>query len=138
MARRAPKQWVYSPRKPTSPKIPAALKAQVSEKADELVDSYLKPTFIRPVPPDHQFNYMTDIYTKWWRSYFYFCSGYACPGPNALVPSFEARFARLAYTGNDRFTLSFMRYNDEWVEVYHEQTLDECLQAIKSDEWFHP
>ncbi|MEZ4674932.1 MAG: hypothetical protein R2932_11890 [Caldilineaceae bacterium] len=40
MARRAPKQWVYSPRKPTSPKIPAALKAQVSEKADELVDSY--------------------------------------------------------------------------------------------------
>lgn len=138
MAKRAPKQWVYSPSKPTPPKIPAALKAQVSEQADELVESYLKPTFIRPVPPDHQFNYISDIHTKWWRSYFYFCSEYTCPGPNALAPSFEARFARLTYTGNERFTISFMRYTGEWVEVYHDQTLDECLEAIKSDEWFHP
>lgn len=136
MATRAQKQWVYSPRKATPPKISATLKATVTERGNALVESFLKPTYVKPVPPDHQWNYISNFYTKWWRSYFYFCAEYTCPGPNALYPSFESKFARLTYTGDDRFTLSFMRYTGEWVELYHDQTLDECLDAIQNDEWF--
>jgi len=132
------KQWVYSPRKPTPPKIPDRLKAEVSRKAQELIDTFLKLNYVQPPPENPQFNYITDISAKWWHSYFYFLSERAVPSPNALFPSFESKFARLTYTGGDRFTISFMRYTGEWVELYYDQSLDECLEAIKTDEWFHP
>jgi WD40 repeat protein len=66
----------------------------------------------------------------------YFFSTYCVPGPNALVPSFEAKFARMRYAGNDRFELSFMRYTGEWVELYTDLTLDECLAAIREEPYF--
>ena len=43
----------------------------------------LKPKFIKPPPKDPKWNYIIDIFTKWHSSFFYFCSTYACPGPNA-------------------------------------------------------
>lgn len=132
------KQWVYSPRKPAPPKISERLKAEVAQKAQELIDTFLKPTYVQPPPENPQFNYITNISAKWWRSYFYFSAEYAVPGPNAIAPSFESKFARLTFTGEERFTLSFMRYTEEWVELYHDQLLDECLEAIKTDAWFHP
>jgi hypothetical protein len=39
------KQWVFAPAKPT---VPAAIKAQVRKKADQLVETFLKPNFIKP------------------------------------------------------------------------------------------
>jgi len=132
------KQWVYRPRKATPPKIPDRLKAEVTRKAQELIDTFLKPTYVSPPPENPQFNYITDISAKWWRSYFYFIAGYAVAGPNAIAPSFESKFARLTYTGGDQFTLSFMRYTEEWVDLYHDQSLDECLAAIKTESFFHP
>ena len=133
-----PNQWVYSPRKPTPPKLSERLKTEVAQKAQELIDTFLKPTYVQPPPENPQFNYITGISAKWWRSYFYVSAEYAVAGPNAIAPSFESKFARLTYTGADRFTLSFMRYTGEWVELYHDQSLDECLEAIKTDAWFHP
>ena len=135
-ARKPQKRWVYSPRKPVPPKIPAPLKAEVERKGQALVESYLKPTYVKPPPEEPQFNYIIDIYTKWYRSYFYFCATFAVAGPNAIMPSFESKFARLTYEGADRFTLSFMRYTGEWVELYQDQSIDQCLEAIKVDPWF--
>lgn len=132
------KQWAYSPRKPAPPKLPDRLKAEVAQKAQELIDTFLKPTYIQPPPENPQFNYIIDISAKWWRSNFYFSAVYAVAGPNAIAPSFESKFARLTYKGSERFTLAFMRYTEEWVELYHDQSLDECFEAIKTDAWFHP
>lgn len=132
------KRWVYSPRKPTPPKMPDRLKTEVAQKAQDLIETFLKPTYIKPPPENPQFNYITDIAAKWWHSYFYFYSTYAVRGPHAITPSFESKFARLTYLGGDRFTLSAMRYNDQWLDIYHDQSLDECLEAIKTDAWFHP
>lgn len=137
MAKRAEYQWVFTPGKAAAPKISAQLKAEVTEKGNTLVERVLKPTYIKPVPADHQFNYVSNLYTKWLCNYFYFCAEYTCPGPNAISPTFESKFARLTYTGNDRFTLSAQRHNDQWMELYPDQTLDECLAAIQSDPWFH-
>jgi len=76
---------------------------------------------------------MVDIYSKWYHSYFYLCSKYCCPSPDALEPSFEHKFARMQYAGNNRFHLSFMRHTGEWIELYMDQTVDECLAAVKDD-----
>ena len=132
------KMWVYSPPKPPAPKVPPRVKADVQQKANELVEAALKPKHIQRAPAPNQFqhNYLADIYTKWYRHYFYFCAKYCVPGPNALMPLFEAKFARLEYSRVNRFKLSFMRHTGEWVEVYSDLTLKECLAAIRDDPFF--
>lgn len=132
------KTWVYAPSKAKKPQVPETFKAQVQQKAAELVEAVLKPRYIVPPPEGMQFNYIVDIYTRWYRNYFYFCSKYACPGPNAIAPSFEDNFARLEYTGDDRFNLAYKRYTEEWIELFQDQTLDECLQLIQEGGWFTP
>jgi hypothetical protein len=136
--RKPPKTWVYSPPKPPKAKPPEATKIAVETRANALIESVLKPAHVKPPPAEPQFNYIVDIYGKWYRSYFYFCARYASPGPYAISPFFETRFARMEYVGPDRFTLSFMRYTGQWIELLHDQSLDDCLTAIESDAWFHP
>jgi hypothetical protein len=137
MAKRQ-KIWVKSP--PGQPKsiVPEAIKAQLEVKAGELIDSILKPLHVKPPREDEQFNYIVDIYSKSYRDYFYFCSKYACPGPHAVSPYFEAEFARLEYVGNDRFNLAYMRHTGKWCEIYTELSLDECLAAIRDEPHFLP
>jgi len=126
------------PPKASKPKVPDTLKVDVKTKADDLVESVLKPTHIKPPPPDDRFNYIVDIYTKWHQSYFYFCAKYCSPGPNAISPFFEVRFARMGYVGQNRFNLSYMRYTGQWWEIYPELTVDECFAAVANEPHFLP
>ena len=132
------KMWVFSPPKQAKPKPPNAVKTTVSAEANELIDTVLKPTHVKPPTGDERFNYIIDIYSKWYRNYFYFCSKYACPGPNAISPYFEVKFARLEYVGTGRFSLAYMRHTGKWSEIYTELSLDECLAAIKEEPHFLP
>ena len=129
------KRWVYSPSKP---KVPDNIKTTVKAKADELVETALKPQNIKPPPEDMAFNYVVDIYTKWYRNYFYFCATYANPRPDAITSHFETKFARLEYVEKDWYHLSYMRHTGKWWEVYPDLSLDECLTAIKDDPLFMP
>jgi hypothetical protein len=133
-----PKKWMYSPAKPTKAAIPAAIKAELETKAKQLIEQVLKPKHVLPPPTDAQFNYITDIATKWHGSSFFLVSTYACPGPNALSPTFESKFARMEHVGGGRFNLSFMRHTGKWVELFTGQTVDECLHSIRDDPWFVP
>lgn len=132
------KTWVYNPPKPRKAQVPEAIKAEVDAKAAELINTVLKPTHVKPPREKEQFNYIVDIYAKWYRCYFYFCATYACPGPYSLAPTFESKFGRLEYVGGQRFNLSYMRYTDEWLEIYQDVSLDECLAAIKDGGPFSP
>jgi hypothetical protein len=132
------KTWVYSPRKPPKPSVPEAIKRELDAKAGELVASVLKPKHVQPAPADERFNYIVDISTKWYRNYFYFCATYRCPGPNALSPFFEVRFARLEYIGADHFALAFMRHTGQWIEIYPDLSLDDALDAIGDEPYFYP
>jgi len=131
------KKWVPSPPRVPKPKVPDGVKASAELKATELVEAVLKPNYIKPPPDEEHFNYAVDIYTKWYRNYFYFCAKYCCPAPNAQSPYFETNFARMEYVGGAaRFNLSFMRHTGQWVEIYQSLSLDECLKAIRHDPWF--
>jgi hypothetical protein len=101
-----------------------------------LVADVLKPRYVLPPPPDPRWNYRIDVYTTWFRGYLYFCETYACPGPNALSPTFETRFARMEYAGGERFHLAFMRYTGEWIEIYRDFTVEQALTAIRDDAYF--
>jgi hypothetical protein len=133
------KMWVYSPPKPPKLKVPDILKARVASSAAGLVNTYLKPTHIKPPRKNTRWNYIVDIYTKWHRNCFYFCAKYASPGSNALTPFFGTRFARMEYKeGRGRFNLSYMRHTGKWLEIYRDLSLDQCLEFIKDGGLFLP
>jgi hypothetical protein len=129
--------WIYSPPKPPKPKVPEALKAEVTEKGNVLIEM-LKPQHIQKPRRGYKWNYIVDLYTKWYRSYFYFCSKWASPGPNAISPFFEMRFARMEYVGGRSFNLSFMRYTGEWIETEQRLTVDRCIEVIKEGGFYSP
>jgi hypothetical protein len=132
------KVWVYSRPKPPAPKVPANVKNDVQDKANHLIATVLKPQHVKQMPAGSDFNYLVDIYTKWYRHYFYFCAKYCSPGPNAVAPSFETKFARMEYVDGTRFNLSFMRYTGEWIEIHQDTTLNQCLAFIKDEPFFYP
>ncbi len=134
----AKKRWVYSPRKQTASQVPDSLKQTVKTKADELVETVLIPCYVKTPPEDYQFNYVVNIYTQWYRHYFYFCSTYHVSGPNAIAPSFEDKFARLEYVGGDRFNLAYMRHTGQWQEITQSISLDEALEMISNSGIFQP
>jgi hypothetical protein len=118
--------------------VPEAVKMAVTTKSNELIETVLKPQHIQPPPDNPQFNYIVDIYGKWYQRYFYICATYHVPGPNAAVSSFEAKFARMEYAGNNRFHLSFMRHTGQWIELYTDLPLDECLMSVRDEPFFFP
>ena len=132
------KTWRPRPPRKLRHKAPENVKTYVKEKADHLIESILKPEHIKPAPKNTHLNYIVDIYSKWYQSYFYFCATYRCPSPNAISEFFENRFARLEYAENERFSLSYMRYTGQWVELFTNLTLDECLESIRSEPHYLP
>lgn len=132
------KIWMPASVKRTKPNLPDSLKHSLKEKADEIIETVLKPKHIKLPPTDNDFNYLVDIYSKWYRNYFYFCAKYNCPSPNAISPSFETKFARMEYIGNERFNLSYMRHTQKWWEIYRELTITECLKLIAEEPHFIP
>jgi hypothetical protein len=132
-----PKMWVYAPRAAPKASVPEAVKTEVSQQGQRLIDEW-KPQYIKAPSEDYQFNYIVDLFTKWHRNYFYFVAKYECPGPTAILPFFEAPFTRLEYVGRNRFNLSFMRHTEKWVEVEQELTLTKALESIRNDGFYHP
>ena len=134
---KAQKRWVYAPPKPTKPTISAALQQEVEQKAQPIVLVW-KQTYLQPPPADASFNYLIDIWTKWYRSAFYFCGTYASPHPNAIAPTFEVRYARMTYAGDRNFNLAYMRHTEQWWELFTDVPLEEALHTIEITPHFHP
>ena len=132
------KVWMMSPAKSPKPSVPDSIKAELGAKANDLIENVLKPKHVLPPKPDERFNYITNIGAKWNRNYFYFIATYASPGPNALAPSFESKFARMEYLGDSTFALSFMRHTGAWHRIFDALSVDQSLKAIQDDAWFVP
>ena len=132
------KAWVFSPEKQSKSSLPGTVKDEADTKAKELIEKVLKPKHIQPPPEGSQSNYITDITTKWIGSTCYFISVYACPGPNAIAPSFEEKFARMEHIGDAKFTLSFMRHTGKWIALFTGISVADCLKSIQDDPWFMP
>ena len=61
------KMWIFSPPKQAKPKVPDAVKAHVTVKANDLIDTVLKPAHIKPPAGDERFNYIVELYSSWYR-----------------------------------------------------------------------
>lgn len=138
MAKKKPKTWVYSPARDPKAGVPDATRAEVERQANELIDTALTPKHVQLPPKNPEFNYVIGLSAKWHGRYFYFVATYACPGPNAVSPTFEVNFARLEYAATGRFNLAYLRHTGKWHELFAGLTLDECRTSVRDDPWFHP
>ena len=127
------KTWVYSPpiSTKTKPTVPEEMKQYLQDKGNEIVENVFKPEYLELVSEEHKFNHIVDIYTKWYRNYFYFCVKYQCP-PNSYPSSFENKFVRLEYLGDDKFQYSYMRHTGQWHPTF-KMTIDECLKHVTTE-----
>jgi hypothetical protein len=130
------KSWSATPPKKITPTVPSLTISTLKEKADKLIDDVIKPQNLQPATDD--VNYLSDIHSKWYRGYFYFCATYNCPSPNAVYPSFEIKFARMEYIDDNRFNLAYMRYTGQWWEVFQDISMDDCLKEIEENPIFTP
>lgn len=127
--------WAPS-RRISRPRVPDAVKQRVQREGDALVTEVLRPRAVKPPPEDAEWNYVSDVFTRWYHSWFYFCATYTSPSPRALSPTFETRFARLEYAGDERFHLAFMRHTGEWIVIYRDIPLEAALAAIRDEPYF--
>lgn len=132
------KVWMFAPPKPEKAKVPGKTKIEVKKICDGFIETVLKPLHIKPPPRNKEYNYLADIYSKWHQCYFYFIAIYNSPSPNAISPSFEVKFARLQYMSNNKFNLSYMRHTEQWLELFEDLSLEECLENIKEMPHFLP
>lgn len=128
----AKKTWIRLPDKKPKPQVPASEKQLIEQRCNDFIVTELKPKIV-PKPEDYEWNYLVDIFGKWYRNYFYFCSVYNCPGKNAISPSFESKFARLEYTSPDRFNVAYMRHTGQWWEILQGLSLEECLSEMRTN-----
>ncbi|MDI6738113.1 MAG: hypothetical protein QME12_06390 [Nanoarchaeota archaeon] len=129
------KGWFYNPK---ARNVPEKIKLKIELKAKNIIDSELKKKYLTGKPKNKGCNYIADIYCKWVGNRFYLCSKYNCPFPRAVLPSFETKFARLEYIGDNKFQLFFMRHTGKWIKLYEDIRLEKAFKAIKEDSWFRP
>ena len=127
--------WFYNP-KPKE--VPEELKLEIERKAADLIDLELKKKHLKGKPKNNDWNYIADIYYKWIGRKFYLCSKYNCPSPKAISPSFESKFARIEYIGNNKFQLFFMRHTGQWIKLHQDISLEKAFKAIREEPYFRP
>lgn len=52
------KRWMRVPAKQPKPKVPEDIKKDMEIKATDLIESFLKPTYIKSPPKNEDFNYI--------------------------------------------------------------------------------
>ena len=129
------KGWYYNPPKP---KVPEVEKNRIKSICGEYIRTVLKPKHIIPSPSHKEYYHIEDMFTKWWRNYFYFYAKYHYTYPNAIKEFLDHGFARLEYVNEHRFNLSYMRHTGQWWEVFSELSLEECLDTIEEMPHFNP
>lgn len=134
----ARKVWYYNFPKPPKPKVPEEEKNRIKDICDKFVEKNLKPKHITPNPELTEFCHIEDIFTKWWRNYFYFYAKYHYTHPESIKEFLDHGFARLEYVNEDMFNLAYMRHTGQWWEIFSELSLEECLGTIEEMPHFHP
>lgn len=130
------KRWVLSPKESSKAKPSESDKNNIQNYFLPLIESF-KKQYIKE-NPNTEFNYLIDVYSKWYQNYFYLCEKFKSEYPNRLKDEFEVKFVRLKYTDINEFEFSYFRHTEQWHLVAERLTLDQCRDMILSNPVFQP
>ena len=134
--KRSTKRWMLSPEKDSKTKLSNSDKISIQNYFQPLVDEF-KRQYIKE-NPNKEFNYLIDVYSKWYQNYFYLCEKFKSEHPNRLVDEFEEKFVRLKFTGVNQFEFSYFRHTGQWFLVADGLTMEDCRDMILSNPNFQP
>jgi len=130
------KYWMFSPQKAQKIKLSELDKKAIQDYFQPLVAAFKKQYI--PENPNKEFNYLVDIYSKWYQHYFYLCEKYKSEHPNRIKDEFEEKFVRLTVRGKNQFDFSYFRHTGQWHLVAEGLTIEECKDMILSNPVFQP
>jgi len=130
------KSWILSPKKDSKTKLTESEKIEIQNYFQPLIDGF-KKQYIQE-NPDKEFNYLIDVYSKWYQNYFYLCEKFKSEHPNRLVDEFEEKFVRLKFTAKNQFEFSYFRHTGQWFLVADGLTMEDCRDMILSNPNFQP
>lgn len=130
------KSWVSSPKKVSKAELSESYKISIQNYFQPLVDEF-KRQYIKK-NPNKEFNYLIDIYSKWYQNYFYLCEKFKSEHPDRLVDEFEEKFVRMKFTGVNQFEFAYFRHTGQWFLVADGLTMEDCRDMILSNPNFQP
>lgn len=130
-------QWVYAGGRAGN-KPSDAEKQVITAGCERFVEDVLKPRFLPEIRPT-EFNYCVDIFGNWHGSKYRFMQKFRNDHPDRYIePEFTMPFARLEYTGRDRFDLAYFRHTEQWWPVDRGVTLVKALELLETKGIYHP
>ncbi len=94
-------------------------KAAIIAACQGFIDAVLKPRFLPIIRPT-SFNYPVDILGKWHGNRYRFIQRYRSGFPENLGEEFDSPFARLDWSGRDRFDVQWFRHTGAWHCLYRD------------------
>lgn len=128
--------WIQGNAKAKKQKVTDKQKDEVSLFFEQLILQFKNE--LQQIEPNKKFNYVVDIYTKWYQNYFYFCEKYKSENENRIADEFETKFVRLEFISENNFNFSYFRHTGQWHLVVENITLQECLEMIIGNPNFRP
>jgi len=110
-AKKTQKRWEFTSPKPEKPTLSEAEKLRTETQCQAFIQR-MKPIWVQP--PNENWGYVSDVYGKWYRSYYYFCALYKYHSLDALQPEKEMKFTRLEYAGPDQFHMAYFRHTGQF------------------------
>jgi len=129
------KQWILAATKKRTP-ISEATRQQINDAFVEMIDTFKKKCI--KTNPDKSSSYLVDIYSSWYRNYFYLCEKYKAEFKNRTANEFERKFVRLEYIDTDCFNFSYFRHTGQWHLVAQNLSLEDCKSRIMDNPVFQP
>lgn len=114
------------------------------EKNKEEISAFWMPLIqqykekIKAIEPDKNYNYLVDIYSKWYCHYFYFCALYQAEYPDRIKDNFEEKYLRFEYISRDKCNLAYFRHTGQWHVVAESISFEECAKMIAENPNFQP
>lgn len=128
--------WIPSPTKAKKQKVSEGQKNEVNLFFEPLILQFKNE--LKSVKPNKKYNYIIDIYTKWYQNYFYFCEKYKSESEFRTVDEFETKIVRLEFISENNFNFSYFRHTGQWHLVIENITLENCLEMIIDNPNFRP
>lgn len=127
------RQYIWSPQPERATKLKAdvAYQTYVDGMLKKHIEQILKPHYAQLEPKSlHQ---LADITANWYQHhYIHFAAHFT----SAVHPPYKQVFARLAYLGEDKFRMDYMRHTGQWWCKYDKLSLTKALDMLLADEFF--
>lgn len=137
MAKKKPKVWRLSTRKPGPVRPGEAEKQAIIAACETFIRDVLKPRFLSKITPT-QWNYVVDIGGAWAGGRYRFFHRYRSGFEDNRGEEFNAPFARIDRMGPDKFDIYWHRHNGTWWPLYAGVTLAEALHILETDPVLRP